>query len=334
MRAAAMTEPGNFEPELANTACELSAFRDELRRFATRRKTEAQSSTFAGDSAGGGGPAEANGDGLFQELQEGRGGPVSLGELDLPSMDPPSLPKGLAARLRVAAAECEAKEPVSVSRQTVDANATQSCSAVEVFVNSGGSTSLPQCYAEDHGLCTAAAAVRKTEVTEAELAQVAEVRRLRNELAAAEMRSLEMEGRQDELLAELKAFQLEIRQEEAYNQELRAEAQPAGEKHAARELTAAGAKLFRLLQAQYVMARPEALAGQRPLYSLPKSSAFDEAARTLLSEMSASLQALQEAPCLRGQGHRTATGAYVAKLSPDRSLLRSSPSDSRNGRKS
>ena len=28
MRAAAMTEPGNFEPELANTACELSAFRD------------------------------------------------------------------------------------------------------------------------------------------------------------------------------------------------------------------------------------------------------------------------------------------------------------------
>ena len=131
---------------------------------------------------------------------------MSLGELDLPSMDPPSLPKGLAARLRVAAAECEAKEPVSVSRQTVDANATQSCSAVEVFVDSGGST-------EDHGLCTAAAAVRKTEVTEAELAQVAEVRRLRNELAAAEMRSLEMEGRQDELLAELKAFQLEIRQE-------------------------------------------------------------------------------------------------------------------------
>ena len=50
-------------------------------------------------------------------------------------------------------------------------------------------------------------------MTEAEIAEVAEVRRLRNELAAAEMRSLEMEGRQDELLAELKAFQLEIRQE-------------------------------------------------------------------------------------------------------------------------
>jgi len=260
---------------------------------------------------------------------------MSLEEVDLPLMDPPSLPQGLAARLRVTAAECEAKEPVSMASQTIDANATQSYSAAEVFVDSGGSTSLPRFCAED--LCVAAAAVRKKEVTEAEIAEVAEVRRLRNELAAAEMRSLEMEGRQDELLAELKAFQLEIRQEEAYNQELKAEAQPgAGEKHAARELTAAGAKLFRLLQAQYVMGRPgEALAGQRPLYSLPKSSAFDEAAKTLLSEMSASLQALQEAPCLRGQGqHRTSTGAYVTKLSPDRSLLRSSPSDSRNCRKS
>ncbi|CAE7730308.1 unnamed protein product [Symbiodinium sp. CCMP2456] len=243
MRAAAMTEPGTFEPELANTACELSAFRDELRRFATRRKTEAQSSTFSGDSAGGRRPAEPNGD-VFQELQLSRSGPVPLGELDLPLMDPPSLPHGLAAQLRVAAAECEAKEPMSMSRQTVDANATQACSAVEVFVDSGGSTSLPQYCAEDHGLCVAAAAVRKKEVTEAELAQVAEVRRLRNELAAAEMRSLQMEGRQDELLAELKAFQLEIRQE------LGAEAQLPGpgekEKLAARELTA-GAKLFRLL---------------------------------------------------------------------------------------
>ena len=260
--------------------------------------------------------------------------------------EPPVLPQGLAKRLAYLTEE--ATEP---SNRTEGIFTTQSARR-EVH-----SKSVPDSWTSGKAMMRAREQVfplLASEVAESldipivepvtfhKNSEDVEVTRLRSELAAAERRQgklqdrlQDMEGHQEDLLAELKAFQLELTQEQLYNQELKAEAdgshhttatQAAQIRNAAKDLTAAGAKLFRLLQAQYVMtdtATPAREAttqnSQRPLYKVPPRSSFDEAARTLLAEMSASLQVLQEpGACLRGEGHpRTPLGPRPAMQKRD-----------------
>ena len=262
--------------------------------------------------------------------------------------EPPVLPQGLAKRLAYLTEE--ATEP---SNRTEGIFATQSARR-EVY-----SKAVPDSWTSGQAMVRAREEVfplLASEVAEPQSLDMpivepvtflrnsedVEVTRLRSELAAAERRQgklqdrlQDMEGHQEDLLAELKAFQLELTQEQLYNQELKAEAdgshhatatQAAQIRNAAKDLTAAGAKLFRLLQAQYVMTDTAAPAreattqnSQRPLYKVPPRSSFDEAARTLLAEMSASLQVLQEpGACLRGERHpRTPLGPRPAMQKRD-----------------
>ena len=158
------------------------------------------------------------------------GGQVGLEEaewVDLPRPDPPSLPRGLTARLGwVAELAKEPKESLigqvnEMSGALAEPDRTdwrfkQAMRPSQALFPSVDSTILGRsAEAEVSEVNAGIAGIAGEQMWEER-----EVARLRSELRAAETKHTclydcfqEMEGRQVELLAELKAFQLEINQE-------------------------------------------------------------------------------------------------------------------------